>query len=83
MGVERTIVKGDVSAALQQSDHVVEGEFYMGGQEHFYLETHACLVRPTGEDGEMEVFSSAQAPTLLQVFSDEMHKKLCITGFIT
>ena len=77
MGVERTIVKGDVSAAMQQCDHVVEGEFYMGGQEHFYLETHACLVRPTGEDGEMEVFSSAQGPTLLQVLNDGRCRQLC------
>ena len=67
MGVPRTIIKGDVDAAMRASDHVVNGEFFMGGQEHFYLETHACVVRPTGEDGELEVFCSSQSPTSLQV----------------
>jgi xanthine dehydrogenase/oxidase len=32
----------------------------MGGQEHFYLETQACVVVPKPEDGAMEVFSSTQ-----------------------
>jgi xanthine dehydrogenase/oxidase len=32
----------------------------MGGQEHFYLETNACLVVPKPEDGEMEIFASTQ-----------------------
>ena len=67
MGPPHTIKKGDVSAAMSQADHVIDGEFFMGGQEHFYLETHACAVRPNGEDGEMEVFSSAQDTNHLQV----------------
>ena len=61
------MVKGDVPAAMATAEHTAEGEFFMGGQEHFYLETHACIARPTGEDGEMEVFSSNQSPTHLQV----------------
>lgn len=67
MGERSTILKGDVDAAMTLSDHVIEGEFCMGGQEHFYLETQACIVRPSGEDGEIEVFCSSQAPTYLQV----------------
>ena len=39
----------------------------MGGQEHFYLETQACLVVPKGEDGELEIFASSQNPTGLQI----------------
>ena len=35
----------------------------MGGQEHFYLETQACVVVPKPEDGEIEVFSCTQNPT--------------------
>ena len=38
----------------------------MGGQEHFYLETQACLAVPKLEDGEMEIYASAQDPSELQ-----------------
>ena len=78
MGVPRTIIKGDVDAAMRASDHVVNGEFFMGGQEHFYLETHACVVRPTGEDGELEVFCSSQSPTSLQVRADTLYMYRCL-----
>ena len=57
------IKKGDVDAALDNADHVFSGVVRMGGQEHFYLETQACVVVPKPEDGEMEVFSSTQNPT--------------------
>ena len=67
MGDAKTIVKGDVEATFSGCDHVLEGEFFMGGQEHFYLETQACIVRPSGEDGEVEVHCSSQSPSLLQV----------------
>lgn len=33
---------------------------HVGGQEHFYLETHAHLAVPKDEDGGMELFSSTQ-----------------------
>lgn len=39
----------------------------MGGQEHFYLETHVTLAVPRGEDGEMELFVSTQSPSKTQV----------------
>ena len=39
----------------------------MGGQEHFYLETHAVLAVPKGEDSEMEMFVSTQNPSETQV----------------
>ncbi|KAJ8955150.1 hypothetical protein NQ318_009043 [Aromia moschata] len=59
----RVIKKGDVEKVLREASHVLEGECRMGGQEHFYLETQACLVVPKPEDGEMEIFSSTQNPT--------------------
>lgn len=40
---------------------------YIGGQEHFYLETHSTLAVPKGEDGEMELFASTQNPMKTQV----------------
>lgn len=45
---------------------MIEGEVRMGGQEHFYLETQACIVIP-GEDDEMEIISSTQGATEAQV----------------
>ena len=59
----RYINKGDVENAFEKSDHVFSGIVRMGGQEHFYLETQACVVVPKPEDGEMEVYSSTQNPT--------------------
>ena len=51
------------AAAFEKADHVFSGIVRMGGQEHFYLETQACVVVPKPEDGEMEVYSSTQNPT--------------------
>jgi xanthine dehydrogenase/oxidase len=45
---------------------VLEGKLRVGGQEHFYLETHGCLAIPKNEDNEMEIFSSTQSPTEVQ-----------------
>lgn len=59
----RYINKGDVERAFETADHVFTGVVRMGGQEHFYLETNACVVVPKPEDGEMEVYSSTQNPT--------------------
>ena len=59
----RYINNGDVEAAFKTADHVFSGVVRMGGQEHFYLETQACVVVPKPEDGEMEVYSSTQNPT--------------------
>lgn len=39
----------------------------MGGQEHFYMETHSALVIPKGEDQEMDVYVSTQFPKFVQV----------------
>lgn len=48
----------------------LSGELHIGGQEHFYLETNATLAVPRGEDGEMELFASTQAPTHTQVTTE-------------
>ena len=58
---------GDPSQALNDADHVLEGEIYIGGQKHFYLETQACLVVPKGTDNQLEIFSSAQRTSSIQV----------------
>ena len=65
--IKKSIVKGDTGEALSSCDHVIEGEMRTGAQEHFYFETHACIAVPKGENGEIEVISSTQSPTAVQV----------------
>lgn len=59
----RYIKNGDPEEAFKHCDYVFSGVTRMGGQEHFYLETNACVCIPKPEDGEMEIFSSSQNPT--------------------
>ena len=61
------ITRGDAAHALSTcGDHVVEGALHVEAQEHFYLETNACVAYP-GEAGDIEVVAATQAPGLLQV----------------
>jgi xanthine dehydrogenase/oxidase len=64
----RHIKKGDTEDAFEKADHVFSGIARMGGQEHFYLETQACLAIPKPEDGEMEIFSGTQNPAETQAY---------------
>ncbi|XP_072912174.1 xanthine dehydrogenase/oxidase isoform X2 [Hemitrygon akajei] len=57
---------GNIEQGFSQADDIIEGEMYIGGQEHFYLETHCTVAVPRGEDGEMELFSSTQSPSQTQ-----------------
>lgn len=75
-------VKGDVEASLKTSEHVLEGSFYCGGQEHFYLESQASIVYPL-ENGQLEVHSSSQHPSETQRVVAEatgrsLHQVTCI-----
>ncbi|OXV09359.1 hypothetical protein Egran_02885 [Elaphomyces granulatus] len=62
------IKNGDIDIGFQEADHIITGVTRMGGQEHFYLETQACLAIPKPEDGEMEIWSSTQNPTETQAY---------------
>ena len=64
----RYINTGDVEKAFGESDHVFTGVTRMGGQEHFYLETQACVVIPKPEEGEIEIWASTQNPTETQSY---------------
>ncbi|KAM3930799.1 xanthine dehydrogenase/oxidase [Leptodactylus fuscus] len=65
----KKIENGDIEKGFQEADHTVEGEIYIGGQEHFYLETNCCVAVPKGEDGEMELFASTQNTMETQNFA--------------
>ncbi|NYS61224.1 xanthine dehydrogenase molybdopterin binding subunit [Vreelandella salicampi] len=57
--------RGDWEKALADAAHVIEGEQFVGGQEHFYLEGQACLVTPTEDEGVV-VHTSNQHPSETQ-----------------
>lgn len=60
-----TLARGDAERALAQAPLRLDGEFSFGGQEHFYLETHAAWAEPL-ESGCVFVSSSTQHPTEIQ-----------------
>lgn len=64
-GIAPTITRGDAPAALAGCAHRFSGETEMGGQEHFYLETHAALAQ-LDEAGQVFVQSSTQHPSETQ-----------------
>ncbi|KLK92796.1 aldehyde oxidase [Microvirga vignae] len=57
--------RGDADAAIATAPHKLEGQFRIGGQEHFYLEGQVAFAIP-GEDGDVHVYSSTQHPTEVQ-----------------
>jgi xanthine dehydrogenase large subunit len=57
--------RGDVEQGLESSARVLEGELELGGQEHFYLETHASLA-VLDETDHILVHSSTQHPSETQ-----------------
>ena len=62
IGDTARITSGDVDGAMAAAERTVEGEIRIGGQEHFYLETHTSLVVPFEKD-EFVVHTSSQNPT--------------------
>ena len=64
-GDQPTVARGDAGAALAAAAHRFRGEVEIGGQEHFYLETHASFVY-VDESGQVFVHSSTQHPTETQ-----------------
>ena len=59
------LVRGNAAEALAQSPHRLQGEFWQGGQEQFYLEGQVALAVPQ-EQGGMLVHSSTQHPAEVQ-----------------
>ena len=57
--------KGSVENEMDRSKFKVSNSFEIGGQDHFYLETHVALTFP-GENNEYTVWSSTQHPTEVQ-----------------
>ncbi|KAJ2907096.1 putative xanthine dehydrogenase protein [Zalerion maritima] len=68
----RELKKGDTEEAFKNCDYTFTGVSRMGGQEHFYLETNACVAVPKLEDGEMEIFASTQNANETQAFASRV-----------
>ena len=65
------LTRGDARAALAAAPEKFDGEFEFGGQEHFYLETHAAWAE-AGEEGTVTVYSSTQHPSEIQAIVSEV-----------
>ncbi len=65
---------------MDEADHVIEGEIYIGAQEHFYMEPHSVMVVPKGEDGELEIFCSTQHAAFVQVKGPFMNYTLGVSN---
>ena len=59
------IQSGNAPRALEESANRLEGELYVGGQEHFYLETQVALAR-LEEGGAIRVDTPTQHPAATQ-----------------
>ena len=57
--------EGDVPGQLEKSGNQLEGQFDVGGQEHFYLEGQIAYAVPK-EDGCLHLWCSTQHPTEMQ-----------------
>lgn len=65
------LARGEIAQGLAQSPHQLEGTIAIGGQEQFYLETHAAFAEPDGEDS-IFVHSSTQHPSETQTIVAEI-----------
>lgn len=65
LGRELSLQIGNLEQGFQESEHILTGEFYIGGQEHFYMETNCCVAIPH-EHGELELHTSTQNTTGVQ-----------------
>jgi len=63
--------RGDCVMALAAAPRKLAGEFTVGGQEHFYLETQAAWAE-LGDEGDVQITSSTQHPSEIQTILAEV-----------
>ena len=61
----KLLIRGDAENALAQAPHRLSGTFESGGQDHFYLETHASWAYVDSEN-LLRVHASTQHPSETQ-----------------
>lgn len=57
--------RGNFDSAFSNSSNKLVGEIEIGGQDHFYLESHISIAIPK-EDGDIRIVSSTQHPSEVQ-----------------
>ncbi|MBB4006430.1 xanthine dehydrogenase molybdopterin binding subunit [Allorhizobium taibaishanense] len=57
--------RGTPETELDKAEHRLQSSMRIGGQEHFYLESHIAMAIP-GEDEDVTVWSSTQHPSEIQ-----------------
>lgn len=57
--------RGDVTKALSNAPHRLNGSLHIGGQDHFYLEGQVSFAFPQ-EDGDVLIYCSTQHPSEVQ-----------------
>ncbi|ACE84052.1 xanthine dehydrogenase molybdopterin binding subunit [Cellvibrio japonicus] len=62
---EHQLLMGDPDSEIDKAPHRLQGEIYVRGQEHFYLEGQISQAQLT-EDGGIHVISSSQHPSEIQ-----------------
>ena len=67
----RKIERGDIASALAKTVYRIDGALEIGGQDHFYLESMACIAIP-GEFRTMTINSSTQHPSEVQAMVAEV-----------
>jgi len=60
-----TLRRGEPETEIGKAPLRIKGHMVIGGQEHFYLESHVAMAIP-GEDDEVIVWSSTQHPSEVQ-----------------
>ncbi|MDM9628921.1 xanthine dehydrogenase molybdopterin binding subunit [Rhizobium sp. S152] len=60
-----TLARGEAKAEMENAQRRLKGRMRIGGQEHFYLESHIALAIP-GEDDDVAIWSSTQHPSEIQ-----------------
>lgn len=83
IGNEQNVSRGDLDAGFAEADHVLEGGFVVGGQDHFYLESQAAIAWP-GEQDTLVIHSSTQNPSEIQevvahVLGLNQNQVVCVT----
>ena len=67
---QQVVQQGDAKTGIANAKHKFSGRLSMGGQDHFYLETHIAYAIPgenwPHENGDMLVHSSTQHPSEVQ-----------------
>ena len=81
-GPAKCLHKGDPEGAFDQCPTVFEGSIRTHGQEHFYIEPSSCVMRPSGEVGEIDIFMGFQFMRRIQVGFDYFQRDIkCLVCF--